>query len=94
METTVQVRKRGVITLPADIREKYTIQEGDTFRLVDVDGIFVLTPMVAMVPEIAREIERYREDEGVSMSDLLQNLREQREKYTQESASHPHHRKK
>ena len=43
METTTQVRKRGVLTLPSDLRDKYTIQEGDTFRLVDLDGIFVLT---------------------------------------------------
>ena len=58
MDATIQVRDRGVLTLPADIREKYGIQPGDTFRLVDLDGIFVLTPMVPMVPELAREIER------------------------------------
>ena len=50
METTIQVRKRGVLTLPAELRDKYAIQEGDTFRLVDVDGIFVLTPMVPKKP--------------------------------------------
>ena len=58
MDATIQVRDRGVLTLPADIREKYGIQPGDTFRLVDLDGTFVLTPMVLMVPELAREIER------------------------------------
>lgn len=52
METTIQVRQRGVLTLPAEIREKYGIREGDTYRLVDLDGIFVLTPMVALVPEL------------------------------------------
>lgn len=53
MEATVQVRKRGVLTLPADLREKYGIGEGDTFRLVDVDGVFILTPMAPIVPELA-----------------------------------------
>jgi bifunctional DNA-binding transcriptional regulator/antitoxin component of YhaV-PrlF toxin-antitoxin module len=43
METTIQIRKRGVLTLPSKLREKYTIQEGDTYRLIDMDGIFVLT---------------------------------------------------
>ena len=81
METNVQVRQRGTLTLPADLREKYGIKSGDTFRLVDLDGIFVLTPMVPMVPELAREIERMRQEAGLSIEELLTSLREQREQY-------------
>ncbi len=84
MDVTVQVRERGVFTLPAEIREKYGIQPGDTFRLVDLDGIFVLTPMVPMVPELAREIEKARLEAGLSTDDLLRGLREQRERYHRE----------
>ncbi len=84
MDATVQVRDRGVFTLPAEIREKYGIQPGDTFRLVDLDGIFVLTPMVPMVPELAREIERARLEAGLTTDDLLRGLREQRERYHRE----------
>lgn len=81
MDATLQVRDRGVITLPAEIREKYGIQPGDTFRLVDLDGIFVLTPMVPMVPELAREIERARLEAGLTTEQLLHALREQRMHY-------------
>jgi len=81
MDITLQVRDRGVLTLPADLREKYGIRPGDTFRLVDLDGIFVLTPMVPMVPELAREIERLRVESGLSIEELLQDLRRQREQY-------------
>jgi AbrB family looped-hinge helix DNA binding protein len=81
MESTIQVRQRGTLTLPAELREKYGIEPGDTFRLVDLDGIFVLTPMVTMVPELAREIERARVEAGLSIEELLANLREQREHY-------------
>jgi len=70
METTIQVRQRGTLTLPADLRERYGIRPGDTFRLVDLDGIFVLTPMVPMVPELAREIERMRQEAGLSTEEL------------------------
>ena len=87
MEATIQVRQRGTLTLPADLREKYGIREGDTFRLLDLDGIFVLTPMVAMVPELAREIEMARLEAGLSIDELLRTLREQREKYHASSAS-------
>ncbi len=84
MDETVRVRQRGVLTLPASLREKYGIRPGDTFRLVDLDGIFVLTPMVPMVPELAREIERMRREAGLTIEELLAGLREQRKRYVQE----------
>jgi AbrB family looped-hinge helix DNA binding protein len=89
MDATVQVRDRGVLTLPAELREKYGIRSGDTFRLVDLDGMFVLTPMVPMVPELAREIERARIEAGLSTDDLLRSLREQRERYWREQHDDP-----
>jgi len=84
MDATVQMRDRGVFTLPAEIRDKYGIQPGDTFRLVDLDGIFVLAPMVPMVPELAREIEKARLEVGLSTDDLLRGLRKQLERYHRE----------
>jgi bifunctional DNA-binding transcriptional regulator/antitoxin component of YhaV-PrlF toxin-antitoxin module len=84
MDITLQVRNRGVITLPADLREKYGIETGTLFRLVDLDGVFVLTPMTPMVPELAKEIEKIRIEAGLSTEELLQGLREQRERYYQE----------
>ena len=84
MDLTIQVRERGVVTLPAELRDKYNIENGNIFRLVDLDGIFVFVPMVPMVPELAREIERVRLESGLSIEDLLQDLRKQRERYNQE----------
>lgn len=85
MDTTVQVRQRGSLTLPAELRERYGIEPGDTFRILDLDGIFVLTKMVSMVPELAREIERARLEAGLDTAELLQALREQRERYVAET---------
>lgn len=56
--STVQVRQRGTMTLPIDVRQRYGIQDGDTYQLVDLDGILVFVPMTPMVPALAREIER------------------------------------
>lgn len=84
MSQTIQLRKRGVFTLPKSLREKYHLEEGDALRLVDVDGVFVLTPMTPMVPELAREIEQLREGSGLSTEELLQQLRETRDRLTRE----------
>ena len=84
MEITIQVRERGVVTLPAELREKHNIENGKIFRLVDLDGIFVFVPMIPMVPELANEIERIRLEAGVSVDELLDDLRKQREQYNKE----------
>ena len=84
MDVIIQVRSRGIITLPANIRDKYGIKTGDTFRLIDLDGVFVLTPMAPMVPELARKIEQARLEAGLSMDDYIHSLREQRQRYSQE----------
>lgn len=84
MSTTVQVRQRGSLTLPASLRKRYNIKPGDTFRIVDLDGILVFSPMVPMVPELAREIERARKEAGLSIQDMLATLRKQRKRYVQE----------
>ena len=56
----------------------YGIQPGDTFRLVNLDGILVLTPMA---PEPARAIERICLETGLTTEELLAGLREQRARY-------------
>lgn len=78
---TVQLGQRGVLTLPKTLRERYGLEPRDTFRLEDLDGVFVLTPMVPLAPELAREIERARTEAGMSVDDLLEGLREQRQRY-------------
>lgn len=84
MDAAIQIRQRGSLTLPVELRERYGIEAGDTFRILDLDGIFVLTPMTPMVPELAREIERARLEAGLDTADLLQALREQRARYVAE----------
>jgi bifunctional DNA-binding transcriptional regulator/antitoxin component of YhaV-PrlF toxin-antitoxin module len=84
MKLTIQVRERGVVTLPAELRAKYNIENGKIFHLVDLDGIFVFVPMVPMVPELAREIERIRLEAGLSGDEFLDDLRKQREVYNME----------
>jgi AbrB family looped-hinge helix DNA binding protein len=83
-EATVQLRDRGVVTLPKALRDRYGLSPGDALRVVDLDGVFVVTPLVPMVPELAREIERLRTEAGLSTEDLLDGLRRERERYARE----------
>lgn len=76
---TVQLRSRGVLTLPKALRDKYDLDEGDALHLVDAGGSLVLTPMEPVVPSLAREIERLRKEAGLSTDQLVKRLRDERE---------------
>lgn len=82
--TTVQIRQRGTLTLPAKLRAKYNLDEGDVLTLVDLGDAFFLSPKVSVVPKLAAEIERLREEAGLSVEDLLDGLDEQRRRYYKE----------
>ena len=80
--TTLQVRKKGGITLPAEIRAKYAVGEGDVFTLIDLgDGSILLTPRVSQVNRMGDRVAAVLESEGVTLSDLLVTLEEERERY-------------
>lgn len=73
METKIiQMRARGTLTLPSPIRERYALSEGDPMTLVDLEGVLVLSPKVGVVAKLAAEIERLREESGLTVEDLIQ----------------------
>jgi bifunctional DNA-binding transcriptional regulator/antitoxin component of YhaV-PrlF toxin-antitoxin module len=81
MDLIIPVRTRCTITLPAELRGKYGIDSGDSLRLVDLDGTFVLTPVVTMVPELALGIEKARREVRLGIEESLEGIREQRDRY-------------
>jgi AbrB family looped-hinge helix DNA binding protein len=80
----VQVRERGQFTIPAEIRRQMGIEEGDVFSLMQLGDTLVATRKKLVSPEIARAIETIMEEEGVTLTDLLEGLDKQREAYVRE----------
>ena len=79
MAIAVQMRAKGNLTIPSDLRQKYGFDEGDVFTLVELgDGSFFLTPKVSIVPKLVAEMEAIREEAGLSLDDLLSGLSEAR----------------
>jgi len=83
-EMKIQLRKRGTLTLPAKLRARYGLEEGDVLTIIDMDGVFFLAPKVSVVPKLAAEIEKLREEAGLSLDELLEGLDEQRRRYYEE----------
>jgi len=79
---TVQIRRKGVITLPVELRRRYGLDEGDVFTLVDLgDGSFLLTPQVSQVARLGDQVARVMAEEGVGLDEMLKVLDEERELY-------------
>lgn len=81
---TIQIGQRGIITIPAELRRRYGLEAGDLLTIVDLDGVLLLAPKVPVVPQLAREIARLREEAGLKVEDLLAGLDEQRRRYYEE----------
>jgi bifunctional DNA-binding transcriptional regulator/antitoxin component of YhaV-PrlF toxin-antitoxin module len=82
---TIQVRKKGTITLPMELRTKYGVDEGDVFTLIDMgDGSFLLTPRISKVNRLGDRVAEILQSGDVSLDDLLSTLDDERERYYQE----------
>ena len=79
--TTVQVAKRGLLTLPKALREAYNIKSGDALALLDLGGVFLLSPRLSEIDALADTIAADLQAQGETLESMLQALREEREKY-------------
>ena len=78
---TLQVAQRGLITIPKALRDIYNIRSGDALTLLDLGGVFVLTPQRSEVDALAERIAAQWQDKGETLESMLQTLREEREQY-------------
>ena len=78
---TIQVAQRGLVTLPKVLREAYHIQEGDLLTLLDLGGVFVLSPRHTELDSLANQLSATLVEQGENLESMLQALREARERY-------------
>lgn len=85
ISTTIQIRSKGAVTLPIELRRKYGLGEGDIITLIDLgDGSFLLTPILPQVDRLGDRIAQTMAEEGVSVDEILTALDEERKRYYQE----------
>jgi len=79
-ETTVQMTDRGVLTLPKKLRDTYRLRGGENFTLIDLGGVFVLSPKVSEIDALADQVAEQWAADGLTLETMLQALREERER--------------
>jgi len=82
MENVLRIRvaKRGTITLPKALRQRYRIREGDGLTLLDLGGVFVLTIGRSQIDDLADRIAEALQERGESLESTLKVLREERDR--------------
>lgn len=78
---TLQLAQRGQVTLPKTLREQYNLRPGDPLTLLDLGGVFVLSPKHSQVDALADQITRELSKSGETLESMLVALREARERY-------------
>ena len=82
---TVQLVQDGTVTLPPTWRDAYNLRPGDSFTLLDLGGVFVLSPRHSDIDALADRLTQTLVKRGESLESMQQALREQRERYAGQS---------
>lgn len=83
--TTLQIRGKGTITLPAKLRKKYNLEEGEVLTIIDLGGgSFLLRPKTLGIDKLSQEIEKKVKEENISLDELVDTLQTERKRIFKE----------
>ncbi len=83
----VRVRSRGQLTIPQDMREALSLDESTGLNIFRVGKVLIMSPKRLQRTSLAKEVEREMKRQGLTLKDLISDLRVQREKYLAEAYS-------
>jgi AbrB family looped-hinge helix DNA binding protein len=82
---TLQIRSKGTITLPASLRKKYKLEEGEVLTLIDLgEGTILLKPKASQIDKLSKRAERVLKEDNVSLDEIFKILDEEHKKYFDE----------
>ena len=81
----VRVRSRGQLTIPKDMREALNLDENTGLNLFRVGKVLIMSPKHFQRTSLANGVEREMKRQGLTLKDLISDLRVQRQKYIAEA---------
>jgi len=81
----VRVRSRGQLTIPQEMREALGLDESTGLSIFRVGKVLILSPKRLQRAALAKEVEREMKRQGLTLKDLISDLRVQRKKYLAEA---------
>ena len=81
----IRVRSRGQLTIPQDLREALNLDEETGLHVFRVGKVLLLTPKRLQRASLASEVDQEMKREGLTLGDLLGDLKGQRKRYLAET---------
>ena len=81
---SVKLWGRGQLTIPKEVREALKLDEEDQLSVFVVGRCMVLTPKRLLGPALAKNVQKAMKAKGLTLDDLLKDLREERRRYNRE----------
>ncbi len=75
----VELAQRGQLTIPKPLRDLYQLTEGQKMTVVDIGGVFLVSPRQIRVDAHADALRDGLLAAGVTLEDMLGDLRRKRE---------------
>ncbi len=72
-KTTYAVQKNGQVTLPRELREEYSIKEGDKVQFIKTADGWTVVKAKAKVNDLLDQLKALLEEEGVTLTQLLED---------------------
>ncbi|MEK6657674.1 MAG: AbrB/MazE/SpoVT family DNA-binding domain-containing protein [Nitrospirota bacterium] len=81
----VKLRERGQLTIPYEYRKELGIGKEDVLNVLKIGDVLVLVPRQLSGDVLSKKIEVSMKKKGLTLDNLLKNLREQRKRYSRET---------
>ena len=81
----VKLWGRGQLTIPKELRQVLKLDEDSQLTVFVVGSCLVLTPKRLLRTALAKDVERTMKAKGMSLDDLLETLKEERQRYNREA---------
>jgi bifunctional DNA-binding transcriptional regulator/antitoxin component of YhaV-PrlF toxin-antitoxin module len=82
---TAEIKSRGQLTIPKKIRVMSQMEEGQVVSIIPVGDSVIITPKRLDLDEARREMRKILKGSGLAVEDLLEELKEEREKVYRET---------
>ena len=86
-----EIKYRGQLTIPKKIRAATRLEEGQVVSIIPLGESVLITPQKLELEEARREIRRVLKASGLTVEDLLEGLKEEREKLYRETYGRKNH---
>lgn len=75
-----RMREKGQVTIPADIRESLHLSKDSILSVSKVGDAILLTPKLSAVKTISAKFAKAAKEKGITLEDLLKDLKKIRHK--------------